>query len=61
MANGVAQIAGICMVLLQCLDHNTGFEKIIKLTQVLLPTIFLWAKCFCVIIESLVIRRASAL
>ena len=35
MANGVAEIAGIGMVLLQCLDHNTGDEKVIKLTQVL--------------------------
>ena len=35
MANGVAEIAGICMVLLWCLDHNTGNEKVVKLTQVL--------------------------
>ena len=35
MANGVAEIAGIGMVLLQCLDHNTGDEKVVKLTQVL--------------------------
>ena len=35
MANGVAEIAGIGTVLLQCLDHNTGDEKVIKLTQVL--------------------------
>ena len=34
-ANGVTEIAGIGMVLLQCLDHNTGDEKVIKLTQVL--------------------------
>ena len=34
-ANGVAEIAGIGMVLLWCLDHNTGDEKVIKLTQVL--------------------------
>ncbi|KIM68764.1 hypothetical protein SCLCIDRAFT_51297, partial [Scleroderma citrinum Foug A] len=34
-ANGVAEIAGIGMVLLQCLDHNTGDEKVVKLTQVL--------------------------
>ena len=34
-ANGVAEIAGIGMVLLQCLDHNTGDEKAVKLTQVL--------------------------
>ena len=34
-ANGVAEIAGIGMVLLQCLDHDTGDEKIVKLTQVL--------------------------
>ena len=35
MANGVAEIAGIGMVLLWCLDHNTGDEKVVKLTQVL--------------------------
>ena len=35
MANGVAEIAGISTVLLQCLDHNTGDEKVVKLTQVL--------------------------
>ena len=35
MANGVAEIAGIGMVLLQCLDHNTGNEKVVKLAQVL--------------------------
>ena len=35
MANGVAEIAGIGTVLLQCLDHNTGDEKVVKLTQVL--------------------------
>ena len=35
MANGVAEIAGIGMVLLRCLDHNTGDEKVVKLTQVL--------------------------
>ena len=34
-ANGVALIAGIGMVLLQCLDHNSGDEKVITLTQVL--------------------------
>ena len=34
-ANGVAEIAGIGMVLLWCLDHNTGNEKVVKLTQVL--------------------------
>ena len=34
-ANGVAEIAGIGMVLLRCLDHNTGDEKVVKLTQVL--------------------------
>ncbi|KIM62262.1 hypothetical protein SCLCIDRAFT_52699, partial [Scleroderma citrinum Foug A] len=34
-ANGVAEIAGIATVLLQCLDHNTGNEKVVKLTQVL--------------------------
>jgi len=35
MANGVALIAGIGMVLLQCLDHNSGDEKVVTLTQVL--------------------------
>ncbi|KIM50028.1 hypothetical protein SCLCIDRAFT_45195, partial [Scleroderma citrinum Foug A] len=35
MANGVAEIVGIGTVLLQCLDHNTGDEKVVKLTQVL--------------------------
>ena len=35
MANGVAEIAGIGMVLLWCLDHNTGDEKVVKLTQLL--------------------------
>jgi len=35
MANGVALIAGIGMVLLWCLDHNSGDEKVITLTQVL--------------------------
>ena len=35
MANGVALIAGIDMVLLQHLDHNTGIENVIKLSQVL--------------------------
>ena len=35
MANGVAEIAGIGTVLLWCLDHNTGNEKVIKLTEVL--------------------------
>ena len=35
MANGVAEIAGIGTVLLWCLDHNTGDEKVVKLTQVL--------------------------
>jgi len=34
-ANGVALIAGIGMVLLRCLDHNSGDEKVIMLTQVL--------------------------
>ena len=34
-ANGVAEIAGIGTVLLQCLGHNTGDEKVVKLTQVL--------------------------
>jgi len=34
-ANGVALIAGIGMVLLWCLDHNSGDEKVITLTQVL--------------------------
>ena len=34
-ANGVAEIAGIGTILLWCLDHNTGDEKVIKLTQVL--------------------------
>ena len=34
-ANGVAEIAGLGTVLLQCLDHNTGDEKVVKLTQVL--------------------------
>ena len=34
-ANGVAEIAGIGMVLLWCLDHNNGDEKVVKLTQVL--------------------------
>ena len=32
MANGVAEIAGIGTVLLRCLDHNTGDEKVVKLT-----------------------------
>ena len=35
MANGIVEIAGIGMVLLWCLDHNTGDEKVVKLTQVL--------------------------
>ena len=35
MANGVAEIAGISMALLQCLEHNSGDEKAVKLTQVL--------------------------
>jgi len=35
MANGVALIAGIGMVLLWCLDHNSGDEKVVTLTQVL--------------------------
>jgi len=35
MANGVALIPGIGMVLLQCLDHNAGDEKVVTLTQVL--------------------------
>jgi len=35
MANGVALIAGIGTVLLRCLDHNSGDEKVITLTQVL--------------------------
>ena len=60
MANGVAEIAGIGMVLLQCLDHNTGDEKVVKLTQVLLHALFQWAKCSCAITESLVIGRVSA-
>jgi len=34
-ANGVALIAGIGMVLLQCLDHKSGDEKVVTLTQVL--------------------------
>ena len=34
-ANGVAEISGIGTVLLWCLDHNTGDEKVVKLTQVL--------------------------
>ena len=34
-ANGVAEIAGIGTVLLQCLDHITGDEIVVKLTQVL--------------------------
>jgi len=34
-ANGVVLIAGIGTVLLQCLDHNSGDEKVITLTQVL--------------------------
>ena len=34
-ASGVALIAGIGTVLLQCLDHNSGDEKVITLTQVL--------------------------
>jgi len=34
-ANGVALISGIGTVLLQCLDHNSGDEKVITLTQVL--------------------------
>ena len=34
-ANGVAHIAGIATVLLWYLDHNTGDQKIVKLTQVL--------------------------
>ena len=34
-ANGIAEIAGIGTVLLWCLDHNTGDEKVVKLTQVL--------------------------
>jgi len=35
MANGVVLIAGIGMVLLWCLDHNSGDEKVTTLTQVL--------------------------
>ena len=35
MANGVALIAGIGTVLLWCLDHNSGDEKVVTLTQVL--------------------------
>jgi len=35
MANGVALIAGIGTVLLRCLDHNSGDEKVVTLTQVL--------------------------
>jgi len=34
-ANGVVLIAGIGTVLLRCLDHNSGDEKVITLTQVL--------------------------
>ena len=34
-ANGVAEIAGIGTILLRCLDHNIGDEKVVKLTQVL--------------------------
>jgi len=34
-ANGVALISGIGTVLLQCLDHNSGDEKVVTLTQVL--------------------------
>jgi len=34
-ANGVALIAGIGTVLLWCLDHNSGDEKVVTLTQVL--------------------------
>ena len=34
-AKGVAEIAGIGMVSLWYLDHNTGDEKVVKLTQVL--------------------------
>ena len=34
-ANGVALIAGIGTVLVRCLDHNSGDEKVITLTQVL--------------------------
>jgi len=34
-ANGVALIAGIGTVLLRCLDHNSGDEKVITLTQML--------------------------
>ena len=34
-ANGVALIAGVGMVILRCLDHNTGIEKVVKLSQVL--------------------------
>jgi len=34
-ANGVALIAGIGTVLLWCLDHNSGDEKVVMLTQVL--------------------------
>jgi len=34
-ANGVALIAGIGTVLLRCLDHNSGDEKVVTLTQVL--------------------------
>ena len=35
MANGVVLIAGIGTVLLRCLDHNSGDEKVVTLTQVL--------------------------
>jgi len=35
MANGVVLIAGIGMVFLRCLDHNSGDEKVVTLTQVL--------------------------
>jgi len=34
-ANGVALIAGIGTVLLWCLDHKSGDEKVVRLTQVL--------------------------
>jgi len=65
MANGVALIAGIGMVLLQCLDQNSGDEKVVTLTQcsicqALLHTLFLWVKCSSATIESLAIREALA-
>jgi len=40
-ANGVVLIAGIGTVLLRCLDHNSGDEKVITLTRA--P----YARCYC--------------